>query len=196
MRQVLIIHGGTSFNSYESYVRGLKESPLQYERMKYIPGWREWLSTAMPNADILLPKFPNAQNAQYEEWKIQFEKILPFLTGDVSLVGYSLGAMFLAQYLHQTTLETPVSQIILIAPTYDDESGEELGSFKVTSATGLEKSGSEVHIIHSEDDPVSPFTELAKFTRDIPTAKVHVFTDRNHFFQPTFPELVNILERK
>ena len=164
--------------------------------MKYAPGWREWLSTVMTDADILLPKFPNAQNAQYEEWKIQFEKILPFLTGDVSLVGYSLGAMFLARYLHEITLKTPVSQIILIAPTYDDESSEELGSFKVVSATGLEKSASEVHLIHSEDDPVSPFTELAKFTRDIPTAKVHIFTDRNHFFQPTFPELVNILERK
>lgn len=196
MRQVLVIHGGTSFNSYEAYLRNLKESPIQYERMKYSPGWREWLSNELPNADILLPKFPNAQNAQYEEWKIQFEKILPLLTGDVSLVGYSLGAMFLARYLHEKVLEKPVSQIILLAPTYDDESGEELGSFKVTSAAGVERSADEVHLLHSEDDPVSPFTELAKFTRDIPTAKVHIFTDRNHFFQPTFPELVNILERK
>lgn len=163
--------------------------------MKYSPGWREWLSSVMPAADILLPKFPNAQNAQYEEWKIQFEKISPLLTGDVSLVGYSLGAMFLAKYFHETKLEKPVRQIILLAPTYDDESGEELGSFKVTSATGVEQSADEVHLMHSEDDPVSPFTELAKFTRDIPTAAVHIFTDKNHFFQTTFPELVDILER-
>lgn len=195
MRQVLVLHGGTSFSSHEAYLRDLKESPLQYERLKYSPSWREWLPSALPKADILHPSFPNKQNAQYEEWKIQFEKILPFLTGDVSLVGYSLGAMFLARYLHETVLERPMCQVILIAPTYDDESGEDLGSFKVISATGLEKSTDEVHLIHSEDDPVSPFSELAKFTRDLPTAKVHIFTDRNHFLQPTFPELVEILER-
>ena len=32
--------------------------------------------------------------------------------------------------------------------------------------------------------------------RDLPTAKVHIFKDRNHFFQPTFPELKEPLEQK
>jgi len=41
-----------------------------------------------------------------------------------------------------------------------------------------------------------PFTELAKFQRDMPTAQAHIFEDRNHFFQPTFPELKELLEQK
>lgn len=194
MKQVLVIHGGTSFSSYEAYLHDLRTSPVSYERLLRTPKWREWLPDALPDADILLPSFPNAQNAQYEEWKIQFEKILPLLTGEVSLVGYSLGAMFLAKYLHETPLKQLVDQLILIAPCYDDDSMEDLGSFRVESAIGIEKSANEVHFFHSEDDPVSPFTELVKFQRDVPSAVTHTFTDRNHFFQPTFPELAAVLD--
>lgn len=194
MKQVLIIHGGSSFSSYESYLRALNSSTVSYERMKRALKWRDWLTDALPSFDILTPDFPNKQNAQYDEWKITFEKILPHLTGDVILVGYSLGAMFLARYLHEHTLSTPVRSIVLVAPSYDDESVEELGTFKIESAMGIEKSAGEVHLFHSEDDPVSPFSELKKFQADLPSAITHTFVDRNHFFQPTFPELASIIE--
>ncbi len=131
----------------------------------------------------------------YAEWKIYFEKLLTLLRDDVQLVGYSLGAMFLAKYLHESTLHTPVRRLVLVSPCYDDESVEDLGSFRVTSAAGLEKAAEKIHLFHSKDDPVVPFTELAKFQRDLPTAKVHIFKDRNHFFQPTFPELKELLKK-
>lgn len=127
--------------------------------------------------------------------KIYFEKLLLLLGDDVQLVGYSLGAMFLAKYLHESPLQMPVRRLVLVSPCYDDESIEDLGSFQVTSATGLEKSAKEIHLFHSKDDPVVPFTELAKFQQDLPTATVHIFEDRNHFFQPTFPELKELLEK-
>ncbi len=188
-----MIHGGSSFGSYDAYLQSLHEEVVHYERLKRTLKWRDWLTDALPTTDVLVPDFPNKQNAQYEEWKLKFEKIIPFLTGEVALVGYSLGAMFLAKYLHAHPLGSPVDKIVLIAPCYDDESSEDLGSFKVLSATGLEKSAREIHLFHSEDDPVSPFTELAKFQHDLPSAISHVFADRNHFFQPTFPELAKIL---
>ena len=103
--------------------------------------------------------------------------------------------MFLARYLHESPLDSPVRRLVLVSPCYDDESVEDLGSFRVTSATGLEKSAKEIHLFHSKDDPVVPFTELAKFQRDLPTATVHIFEDRNHFFQSTFPELKELLEK-
>ena len=148
------------------------------------------------DADVLLPDFPNKQNASYAEWKIYFEKLLPLLGDDVQLVGYSLGAMFLAKYLHESTLQTPVRRLVLVSPCYNDESVEDLGSFQVENAAGLEKSAEEIHLFHSKDDPVAPFTELAKFQQDLPTAKLHIFEDRNHLCQPTFPELKELLEQK
>ena len=195
MKQIVIVHGGSSFNNYENYLNNLKNSQLHYERLLWAQKWRDWLAQEIVVADVLLPDFPNKQNADYTEWKIYFEKLLTLLGDDVQLVGYSLGAMFLAKYLHESPLSSPVRRLVLVSPCYDDESVEDLGSFRVTSAAGLEKSAKEVHLFHSQDDPVVPFSELAKFQRDLPTAKVHIFKDRNHFFQPTFPELKELLKK-
>ena len=196
MKQIVIVHGGSSFNNYENYLNNLKNSQLHYERLLWVQKWRDWLAQEIVVADVLLPDFPNKQNADYTEWKIYFEKLLSLLRNDIQLVGYSLGAMFLAKYLHESPLSKPVRRLVLVSPCYDDESVEDLGSFQVTSATGLETSAKEIHLFHSKDDPVVPFTELAKFQRDLPTATVHIFEDRNHFFQPTFPELKELLEKK
>ena len=196
MKQVLIIHGGTSFNSYESYIEELKNSTLDYERLKPQKSWKSWIAEQIHDTDVLLPTFPNGFNAVYEEWKIMFEKIIPLLNSEISVIGYSLGATFLAKYLHETTLSTPVDQLILVSGVYDDETNEELGSFKITSAKGLEKSAGHIHLIHSKDDPVVPFGELAKFQADLPSAKTSIFTDRGHFGQPTFPELLELIKQK
>lgn len=196
MKQIVIVHGGSSFDSYENYLNNLKSSQLHYELLLYSLKWRDWLAQETVDADVLLPNFPNRQNANYGEWKIYFEKLLPLLDGDVQLVGYSLGAMFLVKYLHEKPLEKPVRRLILAAPCYNDESPEDLGSFHINSAGSLEKSAEEIHLFHSKDDPVVPFSELAKFQRDLPSAKIHVFEDRGHFFQSTFPELKELLEEK
>lgn len=194
MRQVVIINGGSSYNSYDRYLDDLKFSPIDYERLKKSSTWREWISNEMPEADVLLPRFPNAQNAVYDEWKIYFENLIPLFGDEVVLVGYSLGAMFLVKYLNQNKLDQKVDKICLIAPSYDDESVEDMGSFKIQSANGLPQNTDEIHLFHSVDDFVSPYSELAKFESDLPKAKVHRFTDRNHFFQPTFPELLEVLK--
>ena len=195
MKQIVIVHGGSIFNNFGNYLNNLKNSQLHYERLLWVQKWRDWLAQEIVVADVLLPDFPNKQNADYTEWKIYFEKLLSLLRNDIQLVGYSLGAMFLAKYLHESPLSKPVRRLVLVSPCYDDESVEDLGSFQVTSATGLETSAKEIHLFHSKDDPVVPFTELAKFQRDLPTATVHIFEDRNHFFQPTFPELKELLEK-
>ncbi len=196
MKQVVLIHGGNSFSSYGDYKECLLNKSLQYEKLRYHKGWNTWLAEQLPDADVLLPTMPNNQNAVYDEWVIYFEKIQKFFTDDVHLIGHSLGAMFLAKYLHDNTLEKPVKQLVLLAGGYADESTEDLGSFRVDSATNLEKSAEDVHLFHSQDDPVVSYTELAKYQADLPTATTHSFTDRGHFFTtaPTFPELLEILK--
>src|SRR5690606_5095822 len=111
---------------------------------------------------------------------------------NVQLVGHSLGAMFLAKYLHESPLKNPVAKLILIAGAYD--CGQDGGSFLPETATGLEKSAKEIHLFHSEDDPVVPYAELAKFQADLPDAISHIFEDRGHFNDSTFPELLEVLE--
>lgn len=195
MKQVLIIHGGTSFDTYERYINDLKNFPIDYERLKPKKKWKPWIAEQMAEADVLLPTFPNGHNAVYDEWKIYFEKLIPLLGNDVRLVGHSLGAMFLAKYFHEVPSAQKVRQLILISPCYDDGSLEDLGSFGIESATGLEKSAKEIHLFHSKDDPVMPFSELTKFQADLPSAISHVFEDRGHFNDATFPELLDLLKQ-
>lgn len=193
MKQVVIIHGGESFSSYDAYIQNLKTGAIDYERLKPQKKWKPWIAEQMPEADVLLPTFPNGYNAVYDEWKIYFEKILPFLGADVQLVGHSLGAMFLAKYLNTHTLEHKVRRLILIAGAYGHDLEEDIGSFVVESAENVGKSAEEVHLFFSEDDPAVPFSNLAKFQADIPGAIPHTFIDRAHFNDATFPELLELL---
>lgn len=195
MKQILFIHGGNSYDNHKAYLENLKNKEIDYESLKLQRKWRSWIAEQMPEADVLLPTFPNGYNAVYDEWRIYFEKLIPFFGNDVQLVGHSLGAMFLANYLHESPLDSKVHRLILIAGAYDNNTSGDSGSFVVSDATGLEKSAEEIHLFHSKDDPAVPFTELAKFQADLPTAISHVFTDRGHFLQPEFPELLELLQQ-
>lgn len=190
MKQILIIHGGDSFSSYDAYIRSLRSLEISYDRLRPQKKWKTWLVEQLPEADVLLPTFPNGSNAVYDEWVIYFEKLLPFLNDEVYLIGHSLGAMFLAKYLNEAPLNKPVKKLLLVAGGYDDESMEDLGSFKVTSAKNLPQSADEIHLFHSKDDPVVPYSELAKFQADLPDAIIHSFENRGHFLDESFPELL------
>lgn len=195
MTQVLFIHGGDSFSSYELYLANLKSQTLNYERLKYHKHWRAWIAEQLPSDDVLTPNFPNGFNAQFSEWSLYFEKIVPLLSTGAILVGHSLGAMFLAKYLHENTLPFKASKIILIAGRHGkDDPDKHAGGFVVESASGLEQSCQEVHLYHSEDDPVVPYVNLELFKQDLPSAVVHSFKDQKHFNNPTFPDLLELLQ--
>ena len=157
MPQIFIFHGGSSYSTYESYLEDLQSKQLDYERLRPKQSWKTWLAEQMPDTDVLLPSLPNSDNARFEEWKIIFEKLIPFFDNDVRLVGHSLGAMFLAKYLQDNPLHSKVSQLLLLAGGYDDDSNEDLGDFRITSATNLPLSAKEIHLFHSQDDPVVPY---------------------------------------
>lgn len=195
MTQIVIIHGGDSFSSYDKYLKDLKNKQLDVDQLRPNKRWKDTVIAAFPGADILIPTMPNSANAQYDEWVIWFEKIIPYFSDDVRLIGHSLGAMFLAKYLHENPLKKPVHQLILLAAGYND-STEDYGSFMITSAKGIEKSADEVHLLHSRDDFIVPYSELAKFEADIPTAHVHRSDNKNHFLDPDFPELIALLKQK
>lgn len=169
---------------------------MDYNRLLPKRSWKQWLAEQLPEVDVLLPSFPNSDNAVFEEWKILFEKLIPFFDDDVSIVGHSLGAMFLAKYLQEYPLNKKVHQLILVAGGYDDDSSEDLGSFSLSSADRLFESAETIHLFHSKDDPVVSYTELAKFQRDLPSAIVHSFDDMGHFLDPTFPELLATINQK
>ena len=63
MKQVFIIQGGNSFNSYDSYMNDLVTSPIDYDRLKYTPKWfTQGLAQSLTDFDVLTPSMLNGKS--------------------------------------------------------------------------------------------------------------------------------------
>lgn len=195
-RQICIIHGGSAYSNREDFLTQLSHSQLHDVYGRKTKRWRESLWSDLGDAyEVFTPSMPNSENAQYEEWSLWFEKHFGYFRDGVVLVGWSLGGMFLVKYLLEKSLPfKPASLYLLGVPcgSYEDESGDDCGTFQFDSQSmhGLREVIETVHIWHSIDDFVVPFAHAEMFKKYIPSAKLVTFTDRNHFLQETFPELV------
>lgn len=196
-KQVIVIHGGNSYPTYKGYIASLKKGKLDKDDLTKPKEqrWKETLGAQLgASYEVLRPEMPNSDDAKYLEWKIYFEKIIPFVRPGVILVGHSLGGIFLAKYLSETTFSKKIRGTFLIAPPYEDgtSKGEySIPQFKLPkSLVKLQKQGGEVFIYQSKDDKVVPFGDSKKYFEKLPTAHLTIFTDRGHFRQLTLPELV------
>lgn len=194
MKQIIVIHGGDTFETHEEYLSFLKSFEIDFERFK--SGGKDWKVTLSEELgeefEVILPSMPSKTNAKYIEWKIWFEKLIPFLKDSVIFVGHSLGAIFLAKYLSENEFPKKIAATFLVAGPYDDKDFEEsLADFVLPK--DLEKligQGGKIYLYHSKDDPVVPFADLEKYKKSLPSAEVRIFEDREHFSQADFPELV------
>lgn len=191
MRQVLVIHGGESFDTYEDYIAWLKsqEVSLFPEERK---SWKKGLQEALGEGyEVALLRMPSAQNAKYSEWKLWFDKHVPLMADEIILVGHSLGGVFLAKYLSEVTLPKKVRGVFLIAAPYGNGPDYSLADFKLpASLDALWEQCANVVLYHSTDDPVVPFSDLKAYQVQLPYARASIYGDRGHFLDESFPELV------
>lgn len=195
-QQVVIIHGGETFDTYKDYISYLKNKKIDPERLKPKRDWKNtFLEELGESFEVLLPSMPNKTNSQYKEWKIWFERIIPFFNKNVIFIGHSLGGIFLAKYLSQNTISKSIKAVILVAAPYDDaDSKESLAFFKLPfSLKKFSEQADKIYLIHSKDDFVVPFEDLKKYKKVLADAEIMIFDDREHFNQDTFPELVRLI---
>ncbi len=191
-KQVVVINGGSAFATYKEYLSSLQEKELDFERLKQ-KRWRETLGEGLGGGfEVIVLEMPNRANAKYLEWKIWFEKLVPFLQDGVVLVGHSLGGIFLAKYLSENTLLKKALATFLIAAPYDEKDlKKQLGDFTLPeNLDGLREQGGRIFLYHSEDDPNVPFVDFGKYRGELPNAAERVFKDRGHFIGPELAELV------
>ena len=190
-KSLVLVHGGTTFDTYEEYMEYLKSCTLTLEKIN-AKNWKEFLHLHLSEFEVIYPKMPNAKNARYEEWKIWFEKTFPLLTEDVVLVGHSLGGIFLAKYLTENTFPKNISSLHLVAAPYDTEViKDSLADFALQKTVeDLSKVTNKIFFYQSKDDDQVAFADVKKYMRDVPLAILRAFEDRGHFLQEEFPELV------
>ena len=189
-KQILIIHGGRTFNKDEDYLNYLKALDVHLERY-LLTGWKKNLQKNLADKfDVFLPEMPNKTNARYEEWKLMFERIAMKLDDEVILIGHSMGGIFLAKYLAENKFKKKIKALyILSAPFHVEGMDEDLGDFRLPSdLSAVPKQVSNIFIYHSADDPIVPFEHAELFKKEWPGAELVRFEDRHHFIQEEFGE--------
>lgn len=197
-KQIVFIHGGEAFSSYDTYIENLKNEQVDPFAKKE-KRWHQLLGEVLGSEyEVFTPTMPNSKNAKYQEWKIWFEKYVPFLQDGVILIGHSQGGYFLSKYLVENKFPVAIEALYLVGAVFNAEGlvEEDGGDF----AFDTEKLGNvalqvaHIFICHSEDDFVIPFPHAEKYLEKLPQATLLRFTDRNHFLQQEFPELVDSIQ--
>jgi len=185
---VVYIHGGEAFDSFwegvKSYTVNVCAKWFQFKKGK-VSKWPDTLESELSDRAVIKLKMPAKYNAKYAAWKRHFEAQFETFEDEVILLGWSLGANFLAKYLAEHTPPFKVKAVHLVAGCYGLGGGFDLSS----SFPGKLKS-LPVFLYHSKDDFVVDFTDFEKYQAVLPEAKTQVFVDRNHFLQPAFPEII------
>jgi predicted alpha/beta hydrolase family esterase len=196
VKQVFYIHGGNSFLQHEDFLNHLRTRDIRdlpgTERTKWTKTLREDLG---PEYEVFMPQMPCAETARYEEWKIWFERHFKYVREGILLVGCSLGAMFLIRYLSEVKkLPFSISGLILMAGAVTKESEHEF-VVPLAETRNILRHTNRVIIMHSTDDFVVPYEHAEKLKAALPEAELVTFTDRNHFLQPEFPEMIDLIKK-
>ncbi|MGE0792889.1 MAG: alpha/beta hydrolase [Candidatus Woesearchaeota archaeon] len=195
--QLFLIHGGMTFKNQRDYTKYLKTREITLEKT---PKWHDtYLDKKLGGKfQIIRPRFPLSDNAQYEDWKIIFERYIPLLNENVILIGRSLGGIFLAKYLSENKFPKKITATYLIAAPFDNTlTGEDLvGGFELKSNLSLlEKNSPNLKLLFSKTDDVVPVSHAEKYKEKLKSAEIIIYTDKNgHFKIEEFPEIIKMLK--
>lgn len=194
-KQVIVIHGGDSFDSYDKFIDSLKNWEVSLKSFLPRHDWKMNMQKDLgEDFQVLTPRMPNKQNARYEEWKIWFERMIPFVQDEVVLVGHSQGGLFLAKYLSENKFPKKIKGLFLIAAPHSET--REIGDFALSgSLTGISEQCKNIHLFQSKDDPVVPYGEAERYRKDLPEIQLHILEDRGHFLDDKFSEIVEEIRR-
>ena len=192
-RQFLYINGWNPkerFNSYYDFLHSLEYNPfeevfLSWNKTLGKKLWDEWEYFRAP--------FQERGYADYQAWKIMFEKMFPYLRDDVIIGAWSLGGTFIIKYLSENIFPVKIKRLIFVAAALHDSKQEKLGSFtlnKQTISTITSQIG-EIIVYHSRDDSIVPFSDFEMMKVYFPEATFREFTDKGHFYlEAELPEII------
>ncbi|HEY4496076.1 MAG TPA: alpha/beta hydrolase [Candidatus Paceibacterota bacterium] len=195
--QILMIHGGNTFENKKDYLKYLKTKKVSIEKkVRWSEGYFD--KELGKRFEIIRPRMPLQDNAKYEDWKIWFGRYIPFLRNNVILIGGSLGGIFLAKYLSENKFPKKILTTYIICPPFDNTIPTEalVGGFKLKSDLSLiEKNCKNTTLIFSKDDDVVPVTHAEKYRNKLRNAKFIIYESKNgHFRVPKFPEIVKMIK--
>lgn len=194
--QLWFIGGGEVHASREEFLSRLESYPYEVGGKYY--DWKSWIAGWLADTvEVIKPDFPNKQSADYDAWKIWFEKYIEkYVTPriQINIIAHSLGGIFIAKYLSKNTFPVKIQALHMVATVFNDDwlDWEIVGNFALDPENlgNLRKQVEHLHLWHSKDDPIVPFSHSENFQKYLPNSTLHSFDNRGHFAnQAHFVEL-------
>lgn len=197
-----MIGGGLSFRDREqmrNYFNNLNIDEDWGDR-----DWKKWLEWSLEDKyEFINFKRPLVDNADYEIWKIVFEKYLKKLNGErVTVIAHSLGTIFILKYLVENGFGSKIKQLHLVAPfvsnsfqPVNDTEDTATFTFDISKVSEVGKYCEEVHLWHSTDDTLCMYKNSEFLKESLPLSTLHTFNNKWHFVQTTFIELFDVLRK-
>lgn len=197
--QIFIIHGGDTFKNKRDYLDFLKTRPISIELKN---DWKDNIARQLnKDFEVIFPRMPCKEYAYYNEWKIHFERFLPYLRDNIILIGNSLGGMFFVKYLSENDFPKKIKVLYLVGTPIDNSELKNDGitrdSFKIKSnLSRLVKQCANISLFYSKDDKVVPIIHAEKFRAKLPNAEIIIYKSKNgHFKIANFPEIVKMIKK-
>ena len=192
-QQVAFITWATPKENYQSYYDYL-ENKIDYN--PYSSSFLNWNKTLWEylGEDFEYLRSPSCKEkyADYEAWKILFEKMFPYFRDWLIIATTSLWSTFIIKYLCENTFPVEIKRLIMVAAAIGDTDQEKLGTFTLDK-NKIHTISNQVHDIicyHSTDDQTVPFSDFIKLQEYFPDATFRKFHDRGHFFlEERLPEI-------
>jgi predicted alpha/beta hydrolase family esterase len=174
MRQVLFVQGGGR-GAHDSWDNKLVAS------LKGALG---------PDYTIHYPRMPDEADPDPTVWKKSIARELRKLSDGVFLVGHSVGAAILLDYLAGGTVERRPAAVFLIATPFIGDGGWPSDDLRPTRQMAVElHDGAPFYFYQGRDDETVPFSHIEKFATAFPHAIIRRLEGRDHQLNDDLSEL-------
>ncbi|WP_375488486.1 alpha/beta fold hydrolase [uncultured Jatrophihabitans sp.] len=127
------------------------------------------------------PRMPHEDDPAYAPWSAAIAQDLAALGDDAVVVGHSVGATILVNYLAECEPPVRLRAIVLIAAPFVGVGGWPGEEFELPPDLGSRlPAGAPVHLFHGSDDQTAPPAHCDLYARAVPQAHTHLLPARDH----------------
>jgi predicted alpha/beta hydrolase family esterase len=146
---------------------------------------------------VRYPRMPDEANPKPAPWKEAIGRELRQLGEGTVLVGHSVGAAILLDYLADGDgRQVTPAGVFLIAPPFIGDGGWPSDELRPTkrAAASLPK-GVPIHLYQGRDDETVPVAHVGMFAKVLPDAKIRTLDGRDHQLNDDLSEVARDIQR-
>ena len=141
---------------------------------------------------IRYPRMPDEADPDPTAWKETIAREIRKLNDGMFLVGHSVGAAVLLDYLAGAVMERRVAGVFLIATPFIGDGGWPSDDLRPTRQVALElHGGAPLYFYQGRDDETVSFSHIEMFATAFPDATIRRLEGRNHQLNDDLSEVAH-----